>query len=101
MSDEFQVSDALADRDFELMGEDDARKCFMSVVPTNSLSQEILVLAEQDATQCGRSVKKGGIRKTRGSILLRGEDIHPMETESVSNRFGNVDVHVEGETQGS
>jgi len=39
MSDEFQVSDTLADRDFELMGEDDAGKCFMGVVSTNGLSQ--------------------------------------------------------------
>lgn len=73
----------------------------MGVMPANGLSQEILVLAEQDTTQCGRPVKKDGIGKTRGSILLRGEDIHPMDTESVSNRFGNMDVHVEGETQGS
>ncbi len=95
LGDDLQVGDTPTDGDFPLSSEDDAGERDAGTLAASRLGEEILVLAEENPTEVGGPVEKGGIRYAARAIFLSREHINVAGAEPSRDGCRHVHVHVQ------
>jgi hypothetical protein len=62
---------------------------------TPRFSYEIVVVGEDHTVQSRGAIKKDAVLKLAGVIFLGGEDVNATQSQSVYDRFVDVDIRVE------
>ena len=81
---QFQIVDALADGDSELVSIGDSGKCFSGTLAPVSFAQKVFVAREQNSAEMRGPIQQFGVLQDVASVFLRGQHIHAAPPEKGS-----------------
>ena len=74
---------------------DDASEDSATTLPPGRLSEQIVILLEENATKGCRAIEEIGVRDLVGLVFVRRDDIHLAQSQAEHNCTRHVVIHVQ------
>lgn len=101
LGENFQIIDRAANRNPELVGENDTTKVQSDPLPPGRLGQQVLILAHEHAAKLRGSVEKFRVFQARRPIDLGGQHVHIAQDQTPRDSRRYMHVHVEADAHAS
>ncbi len=101
LSDQSEVEDALADRDVELVGVDEAAERPALRLSARCLREQVGVTREEDPATLACAIQELTIDELAGTVLLRGDHVDASQPKAFGDLPGHMDIHVQPDAQRS
>lgn len=92
---QFKTLNAFANRHVELMRINHTSKRFPAPLTTNSFTQQIIILGEQDSPERRGTIQEFGIFKSGGHVILRRQHVNAAQSQLTCNRAAHMNIEVE------